>query len=64
MRSVTGPFGCQTTSGERHRDAPTNEETTALPSWSLVCYWRPFPIYFWKTKHIVAGDDLIEASLP
>lgn len=45
-----------------HRSACVSEETTDVLNTFLVCYWRPHPVFFCKTKHIVTGGDLIEVS--
>jgi hypothetical protein len=49
----------------RERDghnAAAGEETTEILNELLVCYWKAYPVYFWKTRHFTAGGDLIEVT--
>lgn len=45
-----------------HHSASASEETRDLPNSFLVCYWRPHPVFFWKTKDVVTKGDLIEVT--
>lgn len=47
--------------GDGH-NAAVGEETTELLNELLVCYWKPYPVYFWKTRHVMVGGDLIEVT--